>query len=220
MWKPVVVTIRGLLTQGNAKIGTSIHHFDIPAGSTCPGQSSLCASACYAQKGRYHFQTVKDRLAWNYEQSQRTDFVRLMIAEIKKKGVLVLRLHCAGDVYNADYARKWLEVMKQCPRVRFYLYTRSWRVAEIAPVLEQMAALRCCRLWYSIDHETGVPASIPSGVRLAYLQVDKDDEPEVLDLRFVVLGLKTHAKRVGLPMLCPQQAGKQDNCGSCGTCFR
>jgi hypothetical protein len=143
-----------------------------------------------------------------------------MIAEIRRKGVLVLRLHCAGDFYSPRYTRSWLEVMKACPNVRFYLYTRSWRVKDIAPVLEEMAALKCCRIWYSIDHETGVPAKVHLGVRLAYLQVSEDEQPELLDLLFVVKRLRSHAKRVALPLLCPHQMDKRDNCGSCGKCFR
>jgi hypothetical protein len=213
-------TMRGLLTQGNQKLGLAISHFDLPAGETCPGQSELCSTQCYAKKGRYHFKPVQERLEWNHRQSQRADFAKLMIAEIKRKGVLVVRLHCSGDLYSAEYALKWLEVMRQCPKVRFYLYSRSWRIESIAAVLEQMAALRCCRVWLSIDCETGVPASLPVGVRLAYLQVDKNEEPEQLDLLFVTRGLKSHAKRVSLPLLCPQQADKAENCGDCGRCFR
>lgn len=214
-----MTVIRGLLAQGNAKVGQSIHHFDIPAGATCPGRSNLCDRACYAQQGRFLLKSVTDRLRWCHRQSRRTDFATLMIAEIKKKGVLVLRLHCSGDFYSAEYARKWLEVMWACPRVRFYLYTRSWRVEDIAPVLEEMAALKCCRVWYSIDRETGIPATVPPGVRLAYLQADQDEEPELLDLRFVVRRLKSYATRVSLPLLCPHQSGRAENCGSCGRCF-
>jgi hypothetical protein len=163
---------------------------------------------------------VKDRLDWCYKESLRSDFTERMVREIRCKGVLVLRIHVAGDFYSKEYAAKWLDVMKQLPRVRFYWYSRSWRIPEIAKVLEQMAALRCCRAWYSLDSETGLPAKVPVGVRLAYLQVEADEEPELMDLRFVVRRLKGHAKRVGLPMLCPQQSGEHENCGSCARCFR
>jgi hypothetical protein len=212
--------VRGLLTQGNLKLGQAISHFDLPAGSTCPGQSELCAKACYAKSGHYRFTSVQERLKWNYQESQRANFAKLMIAEIKRKGVLVIRLHVSGDIYSAEYAMKWLEVMRQCPRVRFYLYSRSWRIEGIAKVLEQMAALRCAKIWFSIDSETGVPAKVRVGVRLAYLQVDEDEEPELLDLLFVVRRLKRHAKRMSLPLLCPHQSGVAENCGDCGRCFR
>lgn len=75
---------------------------------------------------------VKRRLEWCLMQSKRADFARRMIAEIKRKGVLVLRIHCAGDFMNEEYAEKWLSIMKACPRVRFYFYSRSWRIPEIA----------------------------------------------------------------------------------------
>ncbi len=212
--------VRALLAQGNDKLGQSICHFDLPAIATCPGRTELCSGVCYAVTGRYTFKYVKDRLGWCYEQSLRDDFATRMIAEIKRKGCLVIRPHCSGDFYDAEYAEKWLQVMRQCPKVRFYFYTRSWRIEEIALVLEKMAALRCCKVWYSIDRETGIPPSVPLGVRLAYLQADRDESPELMDLLFVVRRLRRHAQRMGLPMLCPHQADKQYNCGSCGTCFR
>lgn len=143
-----------------------------------------------------------------------------MVKEIRRKGVLVLRIYVSGDFYSEQYAGKWLEIMRQCPRVRFYLYTRSWRDPAIAEVLEKMAALRCCRIWYSIDGQTGVPQCVPVGVRLAYLQITEDEQPVCHDLLFVVKRLKKHAQRFRLPLLCDHQAEKRENCGECGKCFR
>jgi hypothetical protein len=215
-----VETVRPLLTQGNGKVGASIHLWSIPAKDTCPGSTGLCQAVCYASQARFTLKSVKERLDWSYQQCLRDDFVTRMASEIRKKGVLVLRVHVSGDFFDEKYARKWLDIMRLSPRVRFYFYTRSWRIPEIASVLEQMAALRCCRAWYSLDAQTGIPARVPPGVRLAYLQVDADEEPELLDLLFVVRRLKRHAKRVGLPLLCDHQADKRENCGHCGKCFR
>jgi hypothetical protein len=213
-------TVRPLPTQGNGKVGSSIHLWSIPAIGTCPGSTELCRSVCYADSGRFALRGVRGRLDWCYRQAIREDFVPRMVGEIRRKGVLVLRLHVWGDFFSREYAEKWLSVMRQLPRVRFYFYTRPWRVAEIAPVLEQMAALTCCRAWYSLDRQTGIPATVPQGVRLAYLQVEADEEPELLDLLFVVRRLKRHARRVSLPLLCPHQAERRQNCGECGRCFR
>jgi hypothetical protein len=211
---------RPLILQGNKKIGEAIHHFDLPAVSTCPGRSSVCERACYARIGRYCFKKVRDRLEWCYLQSLRDSFVDTVVSEIRSKGVLVLRLHCSGDYYSAEYAEKWLTVMRLFPRVRFYFYTRSYRIKEIAPVLERMAQLRCCRAWYSIDVETGVPATIPAGVRLAYLQADEQVHPKASDLVFRTRKLR---KLESLPVVCNQETveGKADGttCGSCKRCF-
>jgi hypothetical protein len=143
-----------------------------------------------------------------------------MVREIRRKGVLVVRIHVAGDFFSVEYAAKWLAVMRQCPKVRFYFYSRSWRVPEIGLVLEQMAQLKNCRVWYSIDADTGIPPRVPVGVRLAYLQVEDDEQPELLDLLFVVRRLRRQAGRVSLPLLCPHEANRADNCGSCGRCWR
>jgi hypothetical protein len=84
-----------------------------------------------------------------------------------------------------------------------------------------MAALRCCRAWYSIDHDTGLPERLPPGVRLAYLQVAEGEQPELADLVFRVRRLR---QRLPLPQVCPHETpqgrGRATNCGNCGKCWR
>ena len=100
-----------------------------------------------------------------------------MTAEIRSSGVLVLRIHVAGDFYDAEYVRQWSAIVKRSPRVRFYGYTRSWRIASIATALAELAAFSAMRLWYSVDDETGVPPYVPASVRLAYLQSTSTPPP-------------------------------------------
>jgi hypothetical protein len=210
---------RGLLVPGNSKLGEAIFHFDLPAVATCPGRSAVCEKVCYARDGRFRYAPVRRRLAWCLVQSRRRNFVENLSAEIAVRGVQVLRLHVAGDFYGAGYARKWLAVMRQRSRVRYFCYTRSWRVPAIAPVLEEMALLPQCRVWYSTDADTGAPARVPPGVRLAYLQTDLQEEPSAMDLRFVVHKLRPAARRLALPLLCPHEARRAESCGACGKCF-
>ncbi len=214
-------TIRGLLSQGNAKVGEGIHLWGLPAVETCPGMSSLCEGVCYARKGRFRLPTVRARLTWNLERSRRPDFADAMAREVRRKGCLVVRVHSAGDFYDAEYAEKWLWVMRKQPKARYYFYSRSWRQPDIAEVLGRMAALKCVRAWYSVDSETGTPPTVPPGVRLAYLRVDESDDAQPADLVFRVRGLR--AKRVGLDLVCPHETprGRADdvNCGSCRRCW-
>ena len=213
--------MKSLLTNGVGKLGEGIHSWNLPAVETCPGRTPTCERACYCNgRGRYRFQQVKDRLQWNLRQAERADFSDRMVAEIGKKGVQVLRLHSSGDFGTVDYAAKWLEVMRRRSRPRYYCYTRSWRCPDIAPVLAEMALLKCCRVWFSTDADTGMPPVIPPGVRLAFLQTEEGQEPELLDLRFAVRKLRK--KRFGLTMLCPHEMEqkKVECCGSCGICYR
>lgn len=215
-------SVRYLLAVGNGKLGEQIAHFDLPAVLTCPGRTSACERACYARGGRFHFDSVQERFAWCYEQSLLPDFADRVRRELRRRGLLVVRLHVSGDFYSAEYAEKWLSVMRRLPKTRFYFYTRSWRVPEVALVLRQMAALRCCRPWYSVDRDSGLPAEVPPGVRLAYMQ-DAEVGVQNVQLVFRTRGMLDRP-RVGLPMVCPNDTpqGRQGgtNCGSCGYCWR
>jgi hypothetical protein len=210
-----------LLQLGNSKLGRAIHVWSLPALDTCPGSTEVCRSLCYALRHRFRFASVKRRLDWNLRQSRRGDFVERMLAEIRSGGVLVLRLHVAGDFYDAEYTRKWLAIVKRSPRVRFFGYTRSWRVASIVPALGELPACGSMRLWYSTDAESGLPASVPSTGRVAYLQNLTDPPPASADLVFRPPRLRTLPAS---PLVCEHEtpAGKQSGvtCGSCTRCFR
>jgi hypothetical protein len=218
-----MATIRSLLALGNAKLGRAIHHFDLPAVSTCPGRSGVCEAVCYATRGRFHADQVRDRLAWCLRQSRRKGFADRMVAEVRRKGALVVRVHVSGDFYDAGYAARWLGVFRRCPVTRFYFYTRSWRVAEVVPVLSEMAELENVRAWYSADSETGLPESIPEGVRVAWLQV-AEDEPVLGDLLFRDTPVRQTRPLASLPVVCANEtpAGRRHgvNCGNCGHCWR
>lgn len=216
-------SVRSLLSLGNQKLGESIHVWSIPAtDEVCVGATEKCRSACYAKQSRFLLSQVKERLEWNLAQARLDSFVPRMVKEVKRRGCLVIRVHTSGDFLSKEYAEKWLQVMRQCPKPRYYWYSRSWRRPEIASVLEQMAALKCCKAWYSVDSETGLPEHIPPGVRLAYLQTAKDEEPELADLTFRVRRLRKES-RIGLPTVCPSETPKgraaDVTCGGCRKCF-
>jgi len=210
-----------LLMQGNAKVGGAISIWSLPAVETCPGASSICQNVCYAKNFRYRFPSVRRRLEWNLRQSRRDDFGDRMVSEIRRCGALVLRLHGAGDFYDAEYCRKWLSIIRRVPRPRFFGYTRSWKIPEIAAVLEEMASLRCVRLWYSFDDEMQPPERTPKGVRLAYLQTSDRPPPRSAQLVFRTRKLR---RLPSLPTVCASETpeGKQAGvtCGSCGRCFQ
>lgn len=210
-------TQRGLLSLGNMKLGEGIHVWSLPAVKTCPGSTETCRKVCYATKSRFILPAVVERLDWNYQMSLRKDFPDLMAEDVRRRGCQVVRIHVSGDYYSAEYAEKWLWVMRKRPKPRYYFYSRSHSTPEILSVLEQMAALKCCRVWFSVDKDL-VLERIPPNVRVAYLQVTEDEEPELIDLRFVVRRLRN--KRLPLPLLCPNESGAAANCGDCGKCFR
>ncbi|MGL4554120.1 MAG: GP88 family protein [Gemmataceae bacterium] len=214
--------VRPLLAVGNGKLGRHIAHFDLPAVATCPGRSAACEGVCYATRARFRFPTVRERLRWCYEQSRRGDFVRRVVDEARRTGVVVLRLHVSGDFYSPGYAEKWLLAMRRLPRVRHFFYTRSWRVPAVEPWLRRMALLGNCRVWFSCDRDTGVPAEVPEGVRLAWLQDTPDAPPASAHLAFrtrAVLDARLSLPTVVCPNDTPQGRRRGTTCGSCGLCW-
>lgn len=219
----MTVTIRGLISQGNQKLGGAIHHFDLRAIADCPGRTSICERVCYATRSRFRFPNVRDKLQANYDATLRDDFVDRMVAECLVKGVMVLRWHCSGDVYSASYAEKMLAVMQRTPKVKHYLYSRSFRCDDICTILEQMALLPNVRMWWSCDADV-IPSSVPKGVRLAFLLTREGEEPQLADLLFRVKRLrKKPTPKLALPVLtCPAETAAGQGkivCGTCRHCF-
>ena len=121
-------TVRPLLTRGNGKLGEGIHAWSLAAVETCPGRSPLCERVCYAKGGRFATDRMRERLQENLDAALADDFVKKVVAEIRRRGVHTVRVHVSGDFFSAEYARKWFEIARQCKRTTFYAYTRSWRV--------------------------------------------------------------------------------------------
>lgn len=217
--------IRPLLVAGNSKLSPGVWHFDLPAGPTCPGKSGLCHARCYARKNQFRYPQVQERLTWNFEQSKRKDFADRLCDELYRKGATLCRLHVAGDVYSPAYGRKLLEAIGRSPFCRFWLYSRSWRVRSIEPVLRAIAVVPNAVVHYSADSDTGVPPHLPPGVRLAWLQAEEGDQPAGgFDLLF-----RDHPLRGRLPLhlaavTCPQEtpSGKARGvtCATCTTCYK
>jgi hypothetical protein len=214
-------TVPYLLQQGNTKLGENVFHFSIPAWQTCPGRSAAC-SACYALQGRYRTTTVRDALQRGYDASLEEGFALRMIREVHRRWCRVVRIHVAGDFYSAEYAAKWVEVVRRCPDTTFYAYTRSWRVEDIHPVLIEMAHLDNFRLWFSADSDTGRPPDI-EGVRIAWLMQDAAEVIEDADLIFRDKPLRqVKARRIGLTLVCPTENGSDvyADCVTCKFCWK
>lgn len=213
-----------LFQQGNTKLGKKIWTFSIPAGDTCPGKTEACSKECYAASGFFLMPNVAKSLKHKWNATQLESFVSQAISELKSSKAKVCRVHIAGDLYDAEYAKKWLDIFKAVPECRFFLYTRSWRVPEIKTVIMKMARLSNVRMWWSTDKDTGRPNRVPKKVRLAYMQVAHNDVPRYKpDLVFRVDRLRDKVvKRVNTAMVCPVENGVTEDmtCMKCGFCWR
>ena len=217
-----------MLTRGNHKLGTRrIWSFSLPSGpgGTCAGMTPTCAADCYAVALERYRPAAARAYRRNLARAQRRDFVPRVRAFIIAHAVRVVRIHVGGDFFSVRYARKWLQIMRRSPRVRFYFYTRSWRVSAIKTVIDGMAALPNCRAWYSADVGTGAPGDVPLGVRVAWLMTAPDDTPlSGTDLVFRVRRLRNRAEPTPGQYVCPAEDGvprtRPMTCDRCGFCWR
>jgi len=212
-----------LISKGNGKLGKMMI-FSIPAGDSCPGKSQVCFDACYARKNYFALKAAKSAYKQNWQTADTNEFVSLMVNEIKRRPEKLFRIHSAGDFYSPEYVKKWIQIAEACPDVKFYAYTRSWRVKPILKQLLQFRRLTNVRLWFSIDKETGLPKRKYKRIRLAYMQVGTDDVPKSsCDLVFRDYSLrKIEAKKVNGVFVCPpENAVNHDmTCTQCGYCWR
>lgn len=209
-----------LLVRGNTKLGRRIFSFSIPARQTCPGRSQLCEKLCYAERGHFLRPTNARRFARLLTLSRHKRFITRMTDEIQQRRAGIVRIHVAGDFYDAAYVRRWLAIARRCPEVRFLAYTRSWRVPRIRRALADLAAEANVRLWYSCDRETGVPATFPARVRLAWMACDDDDVPPSGTGMVFRVQRKTVRKQLGSVQVCPPENGiTRTDCQRCGMCY-
>ena len=84
-------------------------------GTTCHG--------CYALKGRYRFQNVKDAMARRLAALQDSRWVRAMVTLME--GRKYFRWHDSGDIQSAWHLKRILEVCRQTPATSHWLPTRE-----------------------------------------------------------------------------------------------
>jgi hypothetical protein len=193
-----------LLTPGNSKLKKArkdsrpharrrdlhVYNFNQPAFETCPGHSEWCREHCYADKGFFPLLRIRHR-----EAGRRAHRTKGLIEEVMAlpKNAWV-RPHAAGDFDTAAYILKWKVAAQVRPDVRFWAYTRSWRVRELVPFLEELRALPNFELFASID--PSIHEMPPEGWRVAWIEGDE--------------------RARGL--VCPEQTGKMSDCADCGYC--
>lgn len=127
-----------LLTQNSELRPDGIFNWSLPAFAikltngenfnVCPS-AGACAQYCYARNGTYLFSNVRSRHIANLEYvlEDPDGWYNQMLAEVQKpkmKGKHV-RIHDAGDFFNANYLIMWLTIARHTPDVTFYCYTKE-----------------------------------------------------------------------------------------------
>lgn len=113
---------------GNKKLPKGTMIFNIPAVSTCPFKTELCAKACYALKAERQYPNVLPAREYNLKLAKRFDFHDIMIATINKhiRKIKIIRIHESGDFFKQSYFDSWAKIAEAFPSLKFYAYTKSF----------------------------------------------------------------------------------------------
>ncbi|KAA9159451.1 hypothetical protein FPZ12_020330 [Amycolatopsis acidicola] len=129
-----------LLTQNREMRAIGVWNWTLPALAarladgrtqvTCPA-AGACARICYARNGTYLFPVVKSRHQDNlaFVLDDLPGWEAAMIRELSAPRFTgkFIRVHDAGDFFSDSYTLAWCRIMRACPQVTFYAYTKEVR---------------------------------------------------------------------------------------------
>lgn len=201
---------------GNTKLGMDgVYTYSrLPGriGGTCPGATPECQDICYAMR------VIKTPPVWDVwvRNSQEEG----LLDEPLPPDAKIVRLHVGGDFDTPLYIQHWIKLALEHPDVRFFGYTRSWRVPELLPDLSRFRGLLNVQLFASMDKSmTKLP---PIGWRRAWLE----DDSRASANGYVAEGDQnwwaiSDGEINPVPAyVCPEEMGRKANCQDCNYCIR
>ena len=147
--KTPCVSLPGLLTNTSKMPCPS---WGLPAGRACPGAKygpgTICEQ-CYAAKGNYGVPMVQwalaERFRWTLALMKSPEgqdlFVAYMSQAIDSIGSPYFRVHDSGDLFSPAYIRCWTRIARKLSHIRFWFPTRSYRIPNLLPAIQELAAL-------------------------------------------------------------------------------
>jgi hypothetical protein len=193
--------------RGNMKLGMDgVYTYSrLPGriGGTCPGATPECQNICYAMR------VIKTPPVWDvWARNGDEDGV---LDERLPPDAKIVRIHVSGDFDTPRYIQHWINLVLRYPKVRFFGYTRSWRVPELLPDLNRLRALPNVQLFASMDKSmTEWP---PEGWRCAWLE----DDPRVWIKDDKVVNNRVDYSTSAI--ICPEETGRKANCQTCNYCI-
>lgn len=123
--------------------------------------------------------------------------LRAELAELQRqhRRGFVVRLHVLGDFYDLHYLRCWIAWLDRYPALRIFGYTAHLLGTEIGDEIAEMRDL----FWPRFAIRTSAPGLARYG---AATVPEPPPKP-----------------RIAEGIVCPQQTGKTECCGTCGLCW-
>lgn len=183
------VAPRGQRQPGGVRPGrwlaTITNSFGLPSGLSCPGKTDWCEGICYAELSE-NSAGVRGAMMHNarlLSEAGTVDGMAALLSEMlrrywKQAARLpaedrLFRIHWDGDFFSVDYATAWAKVIRACPQVQFWAYTRSFRPpVDVVPVL---AGIPNLALYLSVDEYNVEDAIVQRATYDVHLALCADD---------------------------------------------
>lgn len=171
--------------------------YSIPASKCITGKKlrlvkgSIC-SICYALKGRYNIDTVKDALNRRFNKLNHPRWIDAMVYLIKNDAYF--RWHDSGDIQSISHLKRIARVAENTPNTIHWLPTREYQIVS-----------DYCKSY-----------TIPSNlvIRLSAIKID-GPAPESLAKKLGVC--VSGVSKTAFNCIAPKQESK---CGSCRACWK
>lgn len=143
IYHPFFGWIKPLLINGNDKLGRGVYTYSTlatnsfynvtldtvygPAEYHINGTCPCHCDKCYATRGRYTFENVKQANARKTIIS-RNDIdwmIAAITAQIKAEHIRICRIHASGDFDSLEYINAWKKIVADCSDTVFWTYTKN-----------------------------------------------------------------------------------------------
>lgn len=191
-------------TGKGGKVYKKILVWNMPYVITCPGATEWCLSNCYNADDRLDVYPINEwctNLWWFI--NKRDVLLNTLRKQLEEspQGTAV-RLHSSGDFFSNEYIDFWIKLIKLNPKVRFWGYTRSWRVAGLKNKINEIYNLDNVNLFASWDTTT---REQPNLLRKCIVLEDTEGQKKFDD------NSKYH--------ICAEQFSRVKSCSDCGFCM-
>lgn len=127
-----VEDIKMAISKGNRKIGR-VMNVSLPPLLSCANCAG-CSKLCYDIKACLQYpDTVIDARMRNFTilQKDRDEYFRRIDTAISRRRLhKYFRWHVAGDIIDADYFARMVEIARRHPDFKFWTYTKNYRIVN------------------------------------------------------------------------------------------
>ena len=117
------------LNLQNKELIKGIHNFTLKNTICNEARCVNCSQYCYCEDSRFYLNNISSRFNRLVEYLCKPDLLKKKII-FQLTDASVCRLHTEGDFFNVEYFRWWIDIVRACPHVKFYTYTKQFEIVQ------------------------------------------------------------------------------------------